>query len=73
MVYCDAVNKVSHTAKESGCYESSVNGAELLEKDCVIEAQWHRHAGLRNWRQSCSNVSGASRETAQDYCHRQIQ
>lgn len=33
-----------------------VNGAELLEKDCVMEAQWQRPAGLRNQKQSSDNV-----------------
>ena len=47
-----SIAKVSHTIKESWCYESRINGAELLEKDCLMWAQWLRPAGLRNWKRS---------------------
>lgn len=69
MGYRHSVNRVSHTTRKRGCYESRINGAELLEKDCVIEAQWQRPAGLRNWKQNSSNISRASKETAKDCWH----
>lgn len=52
MVYCHAVNKVSHTTRESGFCERGVNGTELLEQGGVMEAQWQLPAGLRT---TCSH------------------
>lgn len=71
MVYCHAVNRVAQTTSGNECYESAVNGAELLEKNCVREAQWQHPAGLRDWKQSISNFAGPSKETAHGFCQKQ--